>query len=57
MNENFGILICISLEYVRNDPTNNMPALCQTMAWRLIGDRQDIILINRKYKDYVYGKC
>ena len=57
MNENLGILICISLEYVRNDPTNNMPALCQTMAGRRIGDRQAIILINRKYKDFVYGKC
>ena len=39
LNEKFGILIQISLQFVPNGPINNIPALVQIMAWRLPGDK------------------
>ena len=33
MNENFGILIKISLKFVPKGPINNNPALFYIMAW------------------------
>ena len=36
-NENVWILIKISLKFVFNGPTNNIPALGQIMAWRRPG--------------------
>ena len=38
-NENVGISIKISLEFVHKGPINNIPALVQIMAWRRIGDK------------------
>ena len=38
-NENFKILIKISLKLVPNGPINSIPALVQMMAWRLSGDK------------------
>ena len=37
VNENVPISIKISLKYVPKSSANNMPALVQTMAWRLAG--------------------
>ena len=37
MNENFGILIRISLKFVPKCPIDNKLALVQVMAWRLFG--------------------
>ena len=34
VNENFYILIWISLKFVPKDPINSIPALIQIMAWR-----------------------
>ena len=39
MNENFCILIRISLKLVPKVPINNNPTLVQIMAWRPIGDK------------------
>ena len=39
MNENFCILIEISLKFVPNGPIKNIPALVQIMAWRQPGDK------------------
>ena len=39
LNENFGILIKISLKFVHKGPINNIPALVQIMAWRRPGDK------------------
>ena len=39
MNENVGISIEISLEFVPKGPINNIPALVQVMAWRRPGDK------------------
>ena len=37
MNENFCILIRISLKFVAKGPIDNKPALVQVMAWRQEG--------------------
>ena len=34
MNENFSILIKVSLKFVPEDPIDNKAALVQVMAWR-----------------------
>ena len=39
LNENIRISIEISLKFVPMGPINNIPALVQIMAWRLIGDK------------------
>ena len=39
MNENFFILIKISLKFVPKGPIGNNPAQVQIMAWRRIGDK------------------
>ena len=39
LNENAWIPIKISLEFVPEDPINNIPALVQIMAWRRPGDK------------------
>ena len=39
MNENFCILVKITLKFVPKDPIDNGPALVQIMAWRRIGDK------------------
>ena len=39
MNENVRISIKISLKFVPNGPTNNIPALVQIMVWRRSGDK------------------
>ena len=39
VNENFCILINISLKFVPKGPIDNNPALVQIMAWRRIGDK------------------
>ena len=39
MNENFCILIRISLEFVSKGPIDNKPALVQVMAWRRTVDK------------------
>ena len=39
LNENFRILIKISLKFVPKGPINNNPALVQIMAWRRPGDK------------------
>ena len=39
VNEKFSIFIPISLKFVLKGPINNIPALVQIMAWRLIGDK------------------
>ena len=39
MNENFGILIQISLKFVPKNPIDNKSALVQVMACRLFGDK------------------
>ena len=39
VNENFCILIEISLKFVPKGPFDNNPTLVQIMAWRLIGDK------------------
>ena len=39
INENFSILITISLQFVPKGPINNIRALVQTMAWRHPGDK------------------
>ena len=39
VNEKFCIWIKISLECVPKGPINNIPALVQIMAWRLLGDK------------------
>ena len=39
LNENFYILIQISLKFFSKDPMNNMPSLVQIMAWRWTGDK------------------
>ena len=36
MHENISILIRISFKFVPKGPINNIPALVQIMAWRLI---------------------
>ena len=38
-NENFWILIKISLKFVPKGPINNIPAFVQIMAWRRSGDK------------------
>ena len=38
-NENVWIPIKISLNFVPKGPINNIPALVQMMAWRLLGDK------------------
>ena len=38
-NENFCILIEISLKFVPKGPIDNNSALVQIMAWRRIGDK------------------
>ena len=38
LNENVKISIKISLKFVPKVPINNIPALCQIMAWRRSGD-------------------
>ena len=37
LNENIGISIKISLQFVPKFQINNIPALVQIMAWRLVG--------------------
>ena len=37
MNENFCILIRISLKFIHKGPIDNKPALVQVMAWRQAG--------------------
>ena len=39
LNENCCILMKISLKFIPQDPTNNIPALVQIMAWRRPGDK------------------
>ena len=39
LNENVGISIKISLQFVPKGPINNNPALVQIMAWRQSGDK------------------
>ena len=39
MNENFSILIRISLNFVPMGPIYNKSALVQVMAWRRLGDK------------------
>ena len=39
LNENFRLLIKISLKFVPKVPINNIPALVQIMAWRRPGDK------------------
>ena len=39
MNEEFRVLIRISLKFIPIDPINNNSALVQVMAWRRIGDK------------------
>ena len=39
MNEQFRILIRISLKFVPKDPINNIPALVEIMVWRRSGDK------------------
>ena len=39
LNENFRILIKISLKFVPKGPINNNQSLVQTMAWRRWGDK------------------
>ena len=39
VNENFYILIKLSLKFVPNGPINNIPALVLIMAWRRKGDK------------------
>ena len=39
INENFCILILISLKFVPNGPIENKPALLLVMAWHRIGDK------------------
>ena len=39
LNENIGMSIKISLEFVHKGPINNNPALVQIMAWRRSGDK------------------
>ena len=39
LNENVWILIKISLKFVPKGLINNIPALVQIMAWRLLGDK------------------
>ena len=39
LNENFSILIKISLKFVPKGPIDNNLALVQIMAWRRIGDK------------------
>ena len=41
-NENFRILIRISLKFVANSPINNIPAFVQIMAWRRPGDSHNL---------------
>ena len=38
-NENYRILIQISLTFVLRSPFDNKPALVQVMAWRRRGDK------------------
>ena len=38
LNENVGISLKISLEFVPTGQINNIPALVQIMAWRRLGD-------------------
>ena len=39
VNENFKILIKISLKFVVKDPIKNIPAMVQIMAWHLTGGK------------------
>ena len=39
LNENYRILIQISLNFVPKGPINNIPALVQIIAWRRTGDK------------------
>ena len=39
LNENFRILIRISLKFVSKGPIDNKSALVQVMAWRQTGDK------------------
>ena len=39
LNENVGIPIKMSLEFIPKGPINNIPALVQIMAWRRPGDK------------------
>ena len=39
VNENFCILIQISLKFIRKGPINNVQALVEIMAWCRIGDK------------------
>ena len=39
LNENYRILIQISLKFVCSGPTANKPALVQVMAWCRTGDK------------------
>ena len=39
MNENFGIVIQISLKFVPKGPIDIKPALVQVMAWRRPGNK------------------
>ena len=39
VNENFLMLIKISLKFVPKDPVNNIPALVKMMAWHRPGNK------------------
>ena len=51
VNENFFILIKISLKFVPEGPINNIQALVQVMAWRRIGDKPLSEPMQTRYTD------
>ena len=57
VNENFCILIKISLKFVPKVPIDNKPALVQIMAWRRIGDKPLSDPMLTRYTDaYITGR-
>ena len=50
-NENYYILIKISLKFVLQCPINNIPALVQKMAWRRWGDKPLSESVMAKFND------